>query len=129
MPSSTGTAAPSAPIQVKAEEPLVQPPFTPSQSKPEPSDDAKLSIKDELSPGTKRRQSATSATASTERASAPKRPKAARKPVKVLPTRYELCAVEDLVILIASMISELIETNDGLPLRTGVLTRFHSRYV
>ncbi|PQE03186.1 nuc-1 negative regulatory preg protein [Rutstroemia sp. NJR-2017a BBW] len=120
MPSSTGTAAPSAPIQVKAEEPAVEPPFTPSQVKPEPSDDTKLLIKDELSPGTKRRQSATSATASTERASAPKRPKAGRKPVKVLPTRYELCAVEDLVILIASMISELIETNDGLPLRTGM---------
>ncbi|KAM3078185.1 Pho80p cyclin [Clarireedia jacksonii] len=127
MPSSTGTAAPSAPVQVKAEEPPVRPPLTPSEIKTEPSDDTKLAIKDGLSPGTKRRQSATSATAPTERTSAPKRPKAARKPVKVLPIRYELCAVEDLVILIASMISELIETNDGLPLRTGVLTRFHSR--
>jgi hypothetical protein len=47
----------------------------------------------------------------------------------VLPARYELCAVEDMVILIADMISELIETNDNLPLRDVVLTRFHSRFV
>lgn len=47
--------------------------------------------------------------------------------VKTLPLKYELCEVEDMVILIANMISELIETNDGLPLRSSVLTRFHSR--
>jgi hypothetical protein len=40
-----------------------------------------------------------------------------------------LCSVEDMVILIADMISELIETNDNLPLRDVVLTRFHSRFV
>ena len=57
-----------------------------------------------------------------------KRVRPEHAPVKVLPVRYELCEVEDIVILIANMISELIETNDDLPLRQGVLTRFHSRY-
>lgn len=56
-----------------------------------------------------------------------KRVRSAQGPVKVLPTHYEFCEVEDMVILIANMISELIETNDDLPLRSGVLTRFHSR--
>jgi len=54
------------------------------------------------------------------------RPRPAQ-PVKILPLKYELCEVEDMVILIANMISELIERNDTLPLRQGVLTRFHSR--
>lgn len=47
---------------------------------------------------------------------------------KVLPLAYENCPVGDMVILIAHMLSELIETNDGLALRSGSLTRFHSRY-
>ncbi|POS84408.1 cyclin-domain-containing protein [Erysiphe pulchra] len=47
--------------------------------------------------------------------------------MKILPFKYELCPVEDLVILISSMIQELIHTNDNLPARTNVLTRFHSR--
>ncbi|KIM92967.1 hypothetical protein OIDMADRAFT_67150, partial [Oidiodendron maius Zn] len=46
---------------------------------------------------------------------------------KLLSAKYEFCEVEDIVVLIANMISELIETNDVLPLRSGVLTRFHSR--
>lgn len=33
------------------------------------------------------------------------------------------------MVLIAYMIQELIETNDGLALSSGNLTRFHSRYV
>ncbi|KAJ8124602.1 hypothetical protein O1611_g9039 [Lasiodiplodia mahajangana] len=41
--------------------------------------------------------------------------------------RYELCDVEDMVILIANMIGELIETNDSLAMKSGNLTRFHSR--
>lgn len=57
-----------------------------------------------------------------------KRVRSAQAPIKVLPLKYELCDVEDMVILIANMISELIQTNDGLPLRSNVLTRFHSRY-
>lgn len=47
--------------------------------------------------------------------------------MKILPFKYELCPVEDLVILISSMIQELIHTNDNLSARTNVLTRFHSR--
>ncbi|KAI2641936.1 cyclin-domain-containing protein [Xylaria nigripes] len=46
---------------------------------------------------------------------------------KILPSRYELCDVEDMVILIANMIGELIETNDSLAMKSGNLTRFHSR--
>lgn len=56
-----------------------------------------------------------------------KRAKEAWPVVKVLPSKYELCEVGDIVVLIANMISELIATNDELPLRNGVLTRFHSR--
>jgi hypothetical protein len=45
-----------------------------------------------------------------------------------LPQRYELCHVEDMVVLISHMLAELIETNDSLALRgSGSLTRFHSR--
>lgn len=59
----------------------------------------------------------------------PKRAKPDVVPPKVLPVRYELCAIEDIVVLIANMLAELIETNDALALRSGHLTRFHSRYV
>lgn len=59
--------------------------------------------------------------------SAGKRAKPEVAPPKVLPVRYELCAIEDVVVLIANMLAELIETNDGLALRSGHLTRFHSR--
>ncbi|KAJ4417320.1 Pho80p cyclin [Gnomoniopsis sp. IMI 355080] len=57
----------------------------------------------------------------------PKRAKPEKAPPKVLPVRYELCAIEDIVVLIANMLSELIETNDALAMRSGCLTRFHSR--
>ncbi|TAQ85163.1 hypothetical protein B7494_g6499 [Chlorociboria aeruginascens] len=56
-----------------------------------------------------------------------KRSKSCNTPVKVLPLKYEMCSVDDMVVLIANMISELIQRNDDLPLRSGVLTRFHSR--
>jgi hypothetical protein len=56
-----------------------------------------------------------------------KRPKPDTSPPKVLPMKYELCQAEDIVVLVAHMIGELIETNDALALRTGHLTRFHSR--
>ncbi|KAL2185437.1 cyclin-domain-containing protein [Thermothelomyces heterothallicus CBS 203.75] len=56
-----------------------------------------------------------------------KRAKPDTAPPKVLPLRYELCPVEDIVVLIAHMLGELIETNDTLALRSGHLTRFHSR--
>lgn len=57
----------------------------------------------------------------------PKRIKPEAAPAKVLPVRYELCAIDDIVVLIANMLSELIETNDALAMRSGHLTRFHSR--
>lgn len=57
----------------------------------------------------------------------PKRVKPDAAPPKVLPVRYELCAIEDVVVLIANMLAELIETNDALAMRSGHLTRFHSR--
>ncbi|KAK3683558.1 cyclin-domain-containing protein [Podospora appendiculata] len=56
-----------------------------------------------------------------------KRPKPETAPDKALPQRYEFCAVEDIVVLISHMLGELIETNDGLALKSGHLTRFHSR--
>ena len=58
-----------------------------------------------------------------------KRPKPSAAPPKVLPQKYELCPVEDMVVLISNMLAELIETNDALALKNGHLTRFHSRYV
>lgn len=83
------------------------------------------------SPGTKRRQpvsppSSHDACLSAQRSSS-KKPKALVENAKVLADRYELCDVKDIVILIADMISELLQTNDNLPLRESVLTRFHSR--
>lgn len=57
----------------------------------------------------------------------PKRVKPDAAPAKVLPVRYELCVIEDIVVLIANMLAELIETNDALAMRSGHLTRFHSR--
>ncbi|KAK4155116.1 cyclin-domain-containing protein [Chaetomidium leptoderma] len=56
-----------------------------------------------------------------------KRAKPAATPPKILPLRYEHCLVEDVVALIAHMLGELIETNDTLALKSGHLTRFHSR--
>lgn len=57
----------------------------------------------------------------------PKRVRAEAAPPKILPQRYEFCQVEDVVVLIANMLCELIETNDALALKSGHLTRFHSR--
>lgn len=65
--------------------------------------------------------------AGLEKSGAAKRQRPEPRPLKVLPLRYELCSREDMVILIAHMLSELIETNDALALRSGSLTRFHSR--
>ncbi|KAI1740530.1 cyclin-domain-containing protein [Xylaria scruposa] len=59
--------------------------------------------------------------------SSPKRTRPNASPPKVLPLRYESCDVEDMVTLIANMIGELIETNDSLAMKSGNLTRFHSR--
>ena len=81
------------------------------------------------SPAMKRRQSQDVPTAiiGSSQPLATKRAKSEDSPVKVLPFKYEFCPVDDMVVVISHMISELIETNDKLPLRNGVLTRFHSR--
>lgn len=47
--------------------------------------------------------------------------------IKLLPRQYELVHPNDLVLLISSMIMELIQYNDTIPLQGGRLTRFHSR--
>jgi hypothetical protein len=49
-------------------------------------------------------------------------------PVRKVPGSYELCGVQDLVVLIAHMLNELIERNDWIAMQSGNLTRFHSRY-
>ncbi|KAG6010980.1 hypothetical protein E4U21_000007 [Claviceps maximensis] len=59
--------------------------------------------------------------------SAPKRARTDQELPKVLPQQYELCAVEDIVELIAHMLAELIATNDAIRISSGGLTRFHSR--
>lgn len=56
-----------------------------------------------------------------------KRHRADIQPEKALPLRYDLCPVEDMVELIAHMLSELIGTNDAIRTSAGSLTRFHSR--
>jgi hypothetical protein len=84
------------------------------------------------SPKPKRRQSKESSSLSTTntvgQSCASKRTRPLRTAPKVLPARYELCNVEDMVVLIADMISELIKTNDSIPLKDVELTRFHSRF-
>lgn len=85
------------------------------------------------SPTSRRRQfretTETDSASPTSLAYPPKRTKPSKTTAKSLPVKYEFCEVEDMVALIADMISELIETNDNLPLRDVVLTRFHSRFV
>ncbi|KAF4123709.1 Cyclin [Geosmithia morbida] len=56
-----------------------------------------------------------------------KRARGEDAPPKTLPLRYELCAVEDVVELIANMLAELIATNDYIRVTNDGLTRFHSR--
>ncbi|KAH7370561.1 cyclin-domain-containing protein [Rhexocercosporidium sp. MPI-PUGE-AT-0058] len=116
---------PSAPLKVEQTE---EPEAPTSAIAPSlPTSPTKPALQPE-SPGLKRRQSQGTAQSipTTTQAIRTKRPRSDQEP-KVLPAQYEFCAVEDIVILIANMIQELITTNDRLPLRSGVLTRFHSR--
>ncbi|KAI5479927.1 hypothetical protein MNV49_002217 [Pseudohyphozyma bogoriensis] len=46
---------------------------------------------------------------------------------RIVPRFFELCELEDLITLIASMLDKLIEHNDKIPLTPTGLTRFHSR--
>jgi hypothetical protein len=116
------------PKRVDVKQPLQPETLTSTLPSAAPSFPTKPALKPE-SPSMKKRHSRDEPvpTVSSTLSSSPKRAKSAQMPVKILPARYEFCEVEDIVILIANMISELIQTNDGLPLRSGVLTRFHSR--
>ncbi|RMJ25011.1 hypothetical protein PHISP_04103 [Aspergillus sp. HF37] len=59
--------------------------------------------------------------------SQPKRLRATAPNAKLLPERYDLANTSDIVVLISSMLIELIQLNDKIPLHEGRLTRFHSR--
>lgn len=127
IPTSTATATATEP------KPQFSNPQTPSgPNSTSPNRSAKTQIQT-LSPNKRRKSQesirghpASSVVASSQ-PSSPKRPKPNKGPPKVLPLRYEFCKVEDMVILIANMLSELIETNDLLAMKSGQLTRFHSR--
>lgn len=129
QPSATSQmAVPPAPS-----EPAVQQPPQPSVVAPTSRLDGTTSV---LSPGKRRKSQASKdlarvtaalETDEAESSSAPKRQRQAPAPVKVLPQKYELCSWEDIVVLVAHMLAELIETNDALALQSGNLTRFHSR--
>jgi hypothetical protein len=131
-PALTQPKLPEVPPAKQPEAPA-PPPFTPvvaAPPLPPPLSPTKPLLQPE-SPGLKRRQgpdiAAPTISSYQEQQIVPKRARSAQSPVKILPAEYVLCPVEDMVVLIANMISELIQTNDALPLRSGVLTRFHSR--
>ena len=120
LPRTEPVQVEAPPPQPAASAPPIVAPAPPSPTKP---------ILQPESPALKRRQSQETPTAlvSSIQTLPPKRAKSDQTPVKVLPSKYEFCPVDDMVVVISHMISELIETNDQLPLRSGVLTRFHSR--
>lgn len=125
--TTTPTVAPLAPPRPAITEPPPEPNISPERL-----DDPRTNP---LSPG-KRRNSQdlapaqpSSSVVAASQPSSPKRSKPNQGPPKVLPLRYELCEVEDMVVLIANMLSELIETNDSIAMKNGQLTRFHSRCV
>ncbi|BGP17995.1 Pho80p cyclin [Rhodosporidiobolus nylandii] len=47
--------------------------------------------------------------------------------VREVPSAFEHCEVDDLIVLISSMLDRLIQHNDRIPLSPDSLTRFHSR--
>lgn len=125
MPSSMADGT-STPVQVKVEDFPPEPTIAPEQPKVDVSRGINPPIQPE-SPNMKRRQSAINdAHIASKGVSSPKRVKP-QATVKILPQNYEHCEEEDMVVLIASMIAELIQRNDLLPPQNGVLTRFHSR--
>ncbi|RYO86566.1 hypothetical protein DL766_003439 [Monosporascus sp. MC13-8B] len=107
---------------------VLEPPSEPSISPAKPEDPRTNA----LSPGKRRKShdiasAHSSSVVAASQPSSPKRSKPNQGPPKLLPLRYELCDVEDMVILIANMLGELIETNDSIAMKSGQLTRFHSR--
>ncbi|KAK1774350.1 cyclin-domain-containing protein [Copromyces sp. CBS 386.78] len=131
--SASTSEAPAAPIPHGPTVAVAVPPTPPVSSaaaQPHP-----LSQTPQTGTPVKRRNSQGDVTHSqVEAASAaqsgPHSPKRARLAPKIVPRRYEHCAVEDLVVLIAHMLGELIELNDEQAQKAGQrhnLTRFHSR--
>lgn len=135
--SHSGTSSVTASMQSDAPEKVLRETATPCNESHDSTGPAVMKYAETCansfssSPGIKRRQP-TSPSSNSEvipqaQRSTSKKPKGSTENAKVLPERYELCDVKDIVILIADMISELLQTNDNLPLRESVLTRFHSR--
>ncbi|KAI0011734.1 cyclin-domain-containing protein [Xylariaceae sp. FL0662B] len=129
-PRISSSTAVSATPQFKQQQSAVrEPPPEPNLS-PIRSENAQANT---LSPNKRRnsqdhvRAQPSSSVVASSQPSSPKRPKPNAGPPKVLPLRYELCDVEDMVILISNMLSELIEANDSIAMKSGHLTRFHSR--
>ncbi|KAK7747672.1 Pho80p cyclin [Diatrype stigma] len=127
--TTTEAGAAVAPPALSCPDTTTEPPPEPNIS-PEKPDGLRTNP---LSPGKRRKSHDLAATQPSDsvvaasQPSSPKRAKPNQGPPKVLPLRYELCDVEDMVILIANMLSELIETNDSIAMKSGQLTRFHSR--
>ena len=61
------------------------------------------------------------------RPATPKRSRSDGLPKKPMPVQYETCDARDLGIVIADMLTEMIQINDAIPLQERSLTRFHSR--
>ncbi|KAI0181383.1 cyclin-domain-containing protein [Hypoxylon sp. FL1284] len=124
-PMSTATATQPKQLSV--------PPQTPSDPTSASSGRADKAQVQSLSPNKRRksqesiRASTSSSAGTSSHSNSPKRSKLNKGPPKVLPPKYELCKGEDIVILVAHMLSELIEANDLLALKSVQLTRFHSR--
>ncbi|CAJ2511545.1 Uu.00g071700.m01.CDS01 [Anthostomella pinea] len=128
LPSLATTTTPAV-AQPNPPSTLPEPPPEPSLSPIRP-DDPKANP---LSPNKRRNsqdhaapQPSTLAVA-TSQPSSPKRTRPNAGPPKELPLKYEFCDVEHMVVLISNMLGELIETNDSLAMKSGNLTRFHSR--
>lgn len=109
-------------------------PSTPGPSKAHPAAVAKKHHDAPPASPSKRRNSEGPGSAGAAPADAVQNPSTLNKrarpesaPPKILPELYEHCSSEDMVVLISHMLGELIETNDALALKTGALTRFHSR--
>ncbi|KAL2131300.1 hypothetical protein VTI74DRAFT_5284 [Chaetomium olivicolor] len=131
-PAKPAADAMAAPDEQPA--PVVQPPARPHKAVP-PGPKQRIDSPSLTASPSKRRNSqgpgsitsALSAGAEQNPSTLSKRARPDTTPPKLLPRRYELCPVEDMVVLIAHMLGELIERNDALALKSGHLTRFHSR--
>ena len=127
--AATGIVVPVEPSDVPANPPAAQK-QSPQRSQTSQSKlgAAKRSASSPAPPGAEPQQAVNHAAALQEADRPARRAKTLPASPKTLPLAYETCSVGDMVVLIAHMVSELIETNDGLALSSGNLTRFHSRY-